>query len=380
MELPNIDQKRVDRKDASEHFERIKQKIVSLWEERVRKSISAAKEKPQLILRQMLSELLDNLVINIAPDSITADFQFAGTIGIEHGTQRANLNDYTLSQVLCEYQILRQVVFEILEEEKFYDSSIRNIILNVIDEGLQKAIEQFSAVRSRELEQSNKDLEHFAAIAAHDLKSPLATIQGYIELLDDDLADKIDHENISYIKTIKRCAAEMTLMIDRLLEYSIIGRKVGVFTSVSTQLVVLKVIENLNSLIKPVQAKIIFKDLPNVNGEASLLLQLFQNLISNAIKFRAENRIPTVNIDVEVRPTYWIFCVKDNGIGFKQNRDENLFTLFKKLHSKKSHHGYGIGLATVRKIVELHGGQVWAESEPGLGSKFFFTLPNANSF
>lgn len=367
----------VEQKNAVVHLGQIKEKIMGIWESRVRSNVSSATEKEQLVLRYMLPELLENLTANLSTETTEVaenSFQRAGDIGAEHGEQRGNLNDYTISQVLHEYRILRQVIFEVLEMEKLYSSKIRDSILNVVDEGIQKAIERFTVVRSRELEQSNKDLEHFASIAAHDLKSPLATISGYMELLDESLKRKIDFEDAKYISTIKRSAAAMTVLIDRILEYSSVGRKLGAFSRVSTDVIVREVVESLDSLIETTGAKIIFQDLPTVVAESALLSQLFQNLISNAVKFRDENRTPIIRIEAKEEPDKWIFCVKDNGLGIKLEDRENLFTLFKKVHSKSSHKGYGIGLATARKIVELHGGTIWIESQPGIGSTFFFTI------
>jgi light-regulated signal transduction histidine kinase (bacteriophytochrome) len=243
-----------------------------------------------------------------------------------------------------------------------------------LDEGIQKAIEQFSTVRSRALIQSNRDLEYFAAIAAHDLKAPLATISGYMELLDENLQNKISFEDAQYIKTIKKSTAQMTVLIDRLLEYSSIGRKVEPFAPLFVSEVVQRATDNLRELITSTSAKVIFKDVPQVTGEISLLTQLFQNLINNAIKFRDPKRVPEIRIEVTEHDSEWIFSVRDNGIGFKPEDKEHIFSLFKKSHSLQTQTGYGIGLATARKVVELHGGKIWAESEPGIGSTFYFTI------
>lgn len=352
----------------------IKEKILSAWEQRVRGDISSSAEQTKPVLRNMLPELLDNLVANLAMNSADSDFDVAGDIGIKHGQQRAALLNYSVAQVLLEYRMLRQVIFEILEEENIPTAEVRDVILNVLDEGIQKAITQFSAERTRELEQSNRDLENFAAIAAHDLKSPLATISGYMEILDADLSEKIEEQDVTYIKTIKRSAAEMTVLIDRLLEYASIGRKTTEFTTVNLNELVSRSVENLKGMIESTHAKVTFSELPEVKGDISLLTQLFQNLINNAIKFRTENRAPEIFINVKEEYDQWEFTVKDNGLGFKIEDKENIFSLFKKVHSLKVHKGQGIGLATARKVVEIHGGKIWAESKIGIGSTFSFTL------
>lgn len=352
----------------------IKEKILHAWEVEVRGYIASSAAQSSPVLRNMLPELLDNLVMNLTMGNEDLDFEIAGNIGIRHGQQRAALLEYSISQVLLEYRILRQVIFRTLEEENFTSSNSRNIILNVLDEGIQKAITQFSSVRSIELEQSNRDLEHFALIAAHDLKSPLATISGYMEILEEDLYNKIDQEDIAYIKTIKRSAAQMTVLIDRLLEYASIGRKNAEFTTVKMNDVFSRSIENLKGVIDSTNAKVTCSELPEVKGDISLLTQLFQNLINNALKFRSENRTPEVRIDVKEEADHWVFSVKDNGIGFKAEDKENIFGLFKKMHSQKAHKGQGIGLATARKVVEIHSGQIWAESQIDVGSTFYFSL------
>lgn len=359
---------------AATQLQGIKEKILSAWESRVRGVIASSAGHTTLVLRNMLPDLLDNLVANISLGAEYSDFEVAGNIGVKHGQQRATLLDYSVSQVLLEYRVLRQVIFQTLEEENIPTAEVRDVILNVLDEGIEKAITQFASVRSSELEQSNRDLEHFAAIAAHDLKSPLATISGYMEILEDDLNEKIDEQDTTYIKTIKRSAAEMTVLIDRLLEYASVDRKTADFTTVNLNEVASHSVENLKGLIDSSNAQVSFADLPEVKGDISLLTQLFQNLINNAIKFRADNRTPDIRIDVKEEYDKWVFSFKDNGIGFKSGDKDNIFSLFKKVHSLKGHKGQGIGLATARKVVEIHGGAIWAESQVGTGSTFYFTL------
>lgn len=367
-----------ERKDASVHLGRVKEKIMRVWEDRVRESISSAPSQSMYALRSQLPELLENLVSNISPKSSGVDFHEAGKIGKQHGEQRAAMVDYTPSQVLHEYRILRQVIFEVLEEEKFQLAGVRDIILNVLDEGIEKAIEQFYSVRSEELKRSNRDLEHFAAIAAHDLKSPLATIMGFAELLFEDRQGQMEVEEVEYLQVIKRSSARMMQLIDRLLEYSSVGREIKPFEPVATAEVLKGVLENLKTIIEKADAKIHNQELPIVFGEVSLLSQLFQNFISNALKFRDSKRKLEIFIDAKEETQQWVFSIRDNGIGFDPKYKESIFSLFKRLDSGKTEKGSGIGLATARKVVELHGGQVWADSQLGIGSTFFFTLPKSD--
>lgn len=369
-----------ERTSTSAQLDRLKDRIMSVWESRVRERVAKASSKSTPVLRSQLPELLENMISSMSPRSGSIELRHTGEIGKEHGGQRATLLDYTFSQVLLEYRILRQVIFEVLEEEKLQVSDVRDIILNVLDEGIEKAIEQFSYIRSEELSRSNRDLEHFAAIAAHDLKSPLATIAGFIELLDDALRDKIGVDEAEYIQAIKRSSARMTLLIDRLLAYSSVGQEVKHFEPVSLTQVILDVLENLKTVIESSRAKIQFGELPVVYGDASLFGQLFQNFVSNSLKFRDPTRDPEIRIDVKEEGENWLFSIRDNGIGFEPKDKENIFSLFKRLDGARVLSGSGIGLATARKVVELHGGKVWAESQPGVGSTFFFTLPKSDDY
>lgn len=370
----------IERKDASVHLKRVKEKIMSVWEVRVRDSVSSAPTKSAFVLRNQLPELLENLISNISPEANVKNLAQAGEIGREHGEQRAGLLDYTLSEMLHEYRILRSVIFEVLEQEKLQIADVRDIILNVLDKGIEKAIEQFAHIRSEELKRSNRDLEHFAAIAAHDLKSPLATIASYAELLDENLRGKVDTENSQYIQAIRRSSARMIQFIDRLLEYSSIGQEIKEYENVSINQVVKEVIENLKTDIEFSKVKIHFNPLPTVRGDNALLTHLFQNLISNGIKYRDPKKSSEINIEAKEQNNSYLFSIKDNGVGFDPIDKENIFSLFKRLKGSKTKVGLGIGLATSRKIVELHGGNIWADSQPDVGSTFFFTLPKSGIF
>lgn len=348
--------------------------ILQFWESRVRLAIPAAEGRTQLVLRDTLPDLLDNLERNLISDSSSADFKGAGTIGFHHGIQRAGLKEYSLAQVLSEYRILRQIVFEVLEAEGLMDSVVRDTVLNVIDEGVHSAAAEFTNERHQALEQSNRDLEHFAVIAAHDLRAPLSMITGFVDVLTETLKDKISADELNYLQTIERSSLHMMRLIDRLLDYSRINSKRAAFEVVNTSKVMQNLKQMLHDIIKSAGAELICGELPLLYGEPSLLSELFQNLISNAIKFRDSSRHLKITISAHEEKHEWHFSVKDNGVGISKEELENVFTLFKKIHERKEQQGSGIGLATVRKIVGLHGGRIWIESEPGVGSIFHFTI------
>lgn len=368
-----------ERVSISKQLDRVREKVMAVWESRVRESIASASAKSTPVLRSQLPELLENLVTSISLKSTHADIEETAKIGKDHGKQRARLRDYTFSQVLHEYRILRQVIFEVLEEEHLQVSDVRDIILNVLDEGIEKAIDQFSSIRTEELNRSNRDLEHFASIAAHDLKSPLATIAGYSELLEESLQGKLEIRQIQYLQGIQRSSARMTLLIDRLLEYSSVGRELKPFEFISANQILTNVVESLKTILETSKAQIHFSDLPVVFGDISLLSQVFQNFINNSVKFCDPEIAPEIHVDAKEDGDNWLFSIRDNGVGFDQKEKENIFSLFKRLDITKEQTGSGIGLATTRKVVELHGGRVWAESQLGEGSTFYFTLPKTGN-
>lgn len=365
----------IKNKNFSNFLANASPKIIQTWEARVREKIGSAQQQTISVLQAQLPDILKNLVTNISPQANAISFAEAGELGKSHGEQRANLSGYTVTQIIEEYRILRKVIFEVLEEEDIPTAQLREVILDVLDEGLKKALEQFSLVRTEDLKRSNRDLEHFAAVAAHDLKSPLATIMGFTELLEDSLGDRLQLQEKNFLEAISRSSARMTLLIDSLLEYSSVGKDMKPFEMVNVNEIVKDVLENLTTTISHKGASIQVDDLPTVFGESSLLTQLFQNIISNSLKYSHPGRNPKISILCRREKGNWLFSIEDNGIGFDPKEKENIFSLYKRLKTTKLQPGLGIGLATARKVIELHGGNLWAESQPGQGSKFYFTIP-----
>mgnify|MGYP000224071380 CR=1 FL=1 len=225
-----------------------------------------------------------------------------------------------------------------------------------------------------ELERKNRELEQFAYISSHDLQEPLNTIRGFVELISSKLEDQQDPEIQKYVEYIQSGTHRMSSLIKSLLEYSRIGKQ-AVMKKVDCQSVVNEVKDDLSLWIKDSKAKITIGKLPGVMGYDMEMRILFQNLISNALKFRREES-PVIEINSELENGLWKFSVADNGIGIDTRHSEKIFKLFQRLHNREEYEGYGLGLAQCHKIVtELHNGSIWVESQPGKGSTFYFTIP-----
>jgi signal transduction histidine kinase len=230
-------------------------------------------------------------------------------------------------------------------------------------------------LRSSELMRSNLELEQFAYIASHDLQEPLRTISNFVGLFKKQfIENKFDNNSSQYLEYILGATERMQTLIVDLLSYSRIGHYKNLY-SVDCNQVVQEVLNDFDSLIKSSGAKIEIEKLPLVNAHYSEIKSLFQNLISNAIKFRKKNAQPTIRISSKEEDKDWLFAVQDDGIGINELYRDKLFKIFQRLHSQNEFSGTGIGLAQCKKIVELLGGKIWVDSKPGKGSIFYFTIP-----
>ena len=227
----------------------------------------------------------------------------------------------------------------------------------------------------RELREKKKEAEQFAYIASHDLQEPLRTIISFAQLFEEEYVDILDEDGRTYLNYIHSASNRIKNLVKDLLDYSRIGKE-KTTRQIDVQELLMQLTQDLSVLMRETDATIIFENLPRVRGYASELKQLFQNFISNSIKFRREGVPPVVQIEASVSDDYWTFSIKDNGIGIDSKFHQKIFTIFKRLHSRDKYEGTGIGLANCRKIVDLHKGDIWVESTPGEGSTFFFTIPN----
>jgi PAS domain S-box-containing protein len=228
--------------------------------------------------------------------------------------------------------------------------------------------------KAKELSISNSDLEQFAYVASHDLKEPLRMVSNFTQLLQQKYAGRLDEDANEYIEFAVNGVKRMSDLINDLLSYSRIDRKDAGFQKVNLNKVVRGIIPNLAEAIQERKAEIIIGELPEILADPTQMVQLFQNLISNAVKFN--NRKPLVEIGSEPHGKGWLFHVKDNGIGIKKDYAERIFAMFQRLNNRTEYPGTGIGLAICKKIVERHNGKIWIESTEGKGSTFFFTLYN----
>ena len=236
-------------------------------------------------------------------------------------------------------------------------------------------LEDLVKQRTEELARSNKDLEQFAYVASHDLQEPLRAVSGFVSLLERQLQDSLNAKTKEYMNFTVDGVARMQSLINGLLEYSRIDTRGKPPESTDSGKSLDNAILSLQASIKESSAKITHDNLPTVNIDPVQLSQLFQNLISNAIKFRSENP-PEIHVSANHQDNAWRFSVKDNGIGIDPQYAGRIFMIFQRLHTRKKYPGTGIGLSLCKKIVERHSGKIWVESEQGCGSTFYFTVPD----
>jgi PAS domain S-box-containing protein len=227
---------------------------------------------------------------------------------------------------------------------------------------------------AEDLARSNADLEQFAYAASHDLQEPLRGIEGFVRLLSKRYKGNLDAKADEYIEYTVEGVKRMKGLITDLLEYSRVGKKTTDFRIHDCTLALSLALTNLRTSIEENRADIESSQLPFVLGSPSQLCRLFQNLIGNAIKFRSRET-PKIRIAAERKGNEWLFSFSDNGIGIDSRYAERIFTVFQRLHVRSEYEGSGIGLALCKRIVELHGGRIWVESEAGKGSTFLFTMP-----
>lgn len=240
---------------------------------------------------------------------------------------------------------------------------------------LNSDLEERVRIRTSELSRSNEELRQFAYAASHDLKEPMRTIASYTQLLHQRYNHCLDDDGKEFLGYVIDAVRRMDTLLSDLLTYSQhVGSKPSVFSAVSPQAVLMGVLMNMRASIKETAAEVTQDPMPpEITSDFAQLSQVFQNLVSNAIKYRGSEP-PKIHIGVEEAADDWIFSVSDNGLGIEPAYREQIFGIFKRLHGREFP-GTGMGLAICKKIVERHGGRIWVESDPGVGSKFSFSIP-----
>ncbi len=253
------------------------------------------------------------------------------------------------------------------------NDNIITIRYTFVDISAQKKAEDQLREQKTDLERANRDLEQFVSICSHDLQEPLSTIKFGSDILGKMYAEKLDEKGQNYITHIEKSSGRLSAQIKALLEHSRIGRS-GKRTTVDTRELVEVVKHDLGKRIKDSGAKVFVGTLPKIKGYEVELRLLFQNLISNAIKYTPEDRQPEVRISAYKENGYYVFSVMDNGVGISEENQQHIFTIFNRIEKHVDKDGTGVGLAHVEKIVLLHEGSIWVDSQEGVGSTFYFKL------
>ena len=241
------------------------------------------------------------------------------------------------------------------------------------EQALREAHERLRE-RTEELAQSYTELERFAYVASHDLQEPARTVATFCELLQRRCKEQLDDRALEWTGFAMDGARRMQRLIADLLEYSRVQTRTRSFEPTECAAAVDEALENLRASIQETRARVTQDALPNVSADASQLVQVFQNLIGNALKFHGDRR-PRVHISAERRDREWVFSVRDNGVGIEPQHRDQIFEVFRRLQPQGKYPGTGIGLAICKRVVERHRGKLWVESTPGRGSVFYFSLP-----
>ena len=265
-----------------------------------------------------------------------------------------------------------------IHAQKVYEETLKdNIELKEIQQELkenQLKLENYN----KDLNRSNEELQQFAYVASHDLQEPVRKILFYSNYLLNGNKE-IDSKSLQYLSNIHDSSKRMRSLIQGLLAFSIINKTAVSFQSVDLNLVLSEVLQDLEIAISQKNAVIEIVPLPNIYGDANMMRQLFSNLINNSLKFSKENLPPVITISNRKYNNIIEITIEDNGIGFDEKYISQIFSLFKRLHSRESYPGTGLGLAICRKIVELHNGTIWATSRENIGTSFHFNLGIANT-
>jgi signal transduction histidine kinase len=353
-----------------------KEMLLSNWEKLAKAELPSADEKSHKAILDHLPELIDALCVVIE----SKKFEPPKEISKTHGRQRFSFGDYSLAQVIKEYSLLKNLVYDRITTEPSLSLKEFRLIDHFFDSAVRTAATEFAKLReldlkstASKLEESHADLERFTGVAAHDLRSPAATIVGYAELLLSKT--ETQPELAKVVTVVDRTAKRMIQLIDQLLIYTKIGATQVGHSSFSLAASVDDALTSTGAEIREAKAKVHVGPLPQMVGDSVLMTQLFQNLITNSLKFRSLHRPCEISIDGGLKGHHLHIEFKDNGIGFQPELRGVIFEPFKRAHEKLKIQGSGIGLASVQRIVKLHHGTISAEGIENEGATFRMTFP-----
>ncbi|MGD9200625.1 MAG: ATP-binding protein, partial [Chitinispirillia bacterium] len=293
---------------------------------------------------------------------------------IDHLISKINKNTYLLFPLLFGKELMGYIIFYYEANENLVFETLCDIIASSL-KGSNTIQQQYRT--KEELIRSNKDLEQFAYVASHDLQEPLRMIRSYLQLLERRFKDNLDEEILDFISFASEGSLRMYNLINGLLDYSRVTSKAIPFVSFNTSELLKEVLLDLSILIKEKNGEILYDTLPEIVGDRSQIKRLFQNLISNALKFNTKEQ-PIVHINYKQNDKEWRFSITDNGIGIDSEFFNKIFLIFQRLNKREQFEGTGIGLAICKKIVERHKGHIYVESELGKWTTFHFTIKKSS--
>jgi light-regulated signal transduction histidine kinase (bacteriophytochrome) len=332
-----------------------------------------AKERPKEVASTPVSaEDTTRAILNILED-FTAERLRLGD------TQKAILNileDFGSEKSRLEST--QRAMINLLEDFDAEKSKVEAANAELRRENAERAAaEEALRENTRALGRSNADLEQFAYVASHDLQEPLRMVSSYMQLFEKRYRGVLDAQAEKYIDYAVDGAKRMQALIGGLLEYSRVGRQEEPAAPVEAGAALEQALTNLRSALDESHAVVTREPLPRVIGNAGQITRVFQNLVSNAVKFRRPEEPPRVQVAVQLRTGDALFTIRDNGIGIEPQYADRVFVIFQRLNTRAEYPGTGIGLSVCKKVIERHGGRIWFESQPGAGTTFSFTLPLA---
>jgi PAS domain S-box-containing protein len=320
------------------------------------------------------AEALKMKIWNIIPDFLHKDAEaLFNTIFAGEKVQMLETKRVTKTGKFVDVLFSASIIADMGEQHRSVAITERDITLQKAADEQIRLLNSHLSKNIAQLEQTNDELETFSYSVSHDLRSPLRIVNGNAHILEEDYGDKLDDEAKSVIGKIKNNVARMNLLIEDLLTLAKIGQRGLSKNNVKMGQLVNDVISEINSST-PNNADIKIGDLPDVTGDASLLHQVWQNLISNAIKYSSKKTNPEVQIGTVSNDDGVVYFVRDNGSGFDMKYAAKLFGAFQRFHTADEFEGTGIGLAIVKRIISKHGGAIWADAKPDEGATFFFTI------